>query len=497
MEWVLEDGQFLVGPGHWARQVVVEGPGRITDVRDVPMAYPGAERLSLKGGFAVPGFWDSHVHLDHMAEDEELCLVSPDADLDEVLKTIGDFASRHPNLPWIRASGWNQNRWKEAPHRRLIDRVSGSRPVAFWARDHHTLWLNSAALSALHVTESGDPGIDRDADGPTGLIREETAEKVSRGVPAKEPDAKTLRSVADKLLADGFVGVTAMERLRTEPVLRDWGSSYGLRLQVFWIDSDGRQASPEAVRADEPGWFRTLGVKLFSDGALGTRTAWMKDPYDDESTSGIPRLHGPELRERLRQLAAAGWAAAIHAIGDAAVGDVWEALLEVPSRGAGLSRIEHAQLVDPADLARLSGEGLAASMQPFHLPGDVAALSRGLGSRETLPFAWNALRRAGFVVTFGSDAPIVPADPIPALEVAVRGVDYRGDDERAMSPYAAIMAYSRGAARADRRPGGLVAVGHPADLTVFAEDPLEALREGRRPVVQGTVVGGRVRYWRA
>ncbi|MGC8488709.1 MAG: amidohydrolase family protein, partial [Clostridia bacterium] len=288
----------------------------------------------------------------------------------------------------------------------------------------------------------------------------------------------------------------AMERVRSDAVLRSWGPEYGLRLQVFWIDSDGRQASPDGVREDEPGWFRTLGVKLFSDGALGTRTAWMKEPYEDGAGTGVPRLHGPELRERLRQLAGYRWAAAIHAIGDAAVGDVWEALLEVPARGAALSRIEHAQLVDPADLVRLSGQGLAASMQPFHLPGDVPALQRGLGGRGTLAFAWRALRDAGFVVTFGSDAPIVPADPMPALEVAVRGVDYRGDDERALSPYEAIMAYSRAAARADRRPGGLVAAGHPADLTVFAENPLQTLAEGGRPVVQGTLVAGQVRYWR-
>ncbi len=496
MEWVIEDGFFLVGDGHWARQVAVEGPGRIMDVRDVPAPYPGAERISLRGGFAVPGLWDSHVHLDHLAEQRDLWLVKPDASLREVQASLREFAARHPDLGWIRGSGWNQNYWQETPHRRFLDAVSGPRPVAFWARDHHTLWLNTAAMQALGVTAMPGPGVDRDAEGPTGLFREETAEKVSRGIPARKPDARTMRAVAEELLSDGFVGVTAMERVRSVDALQEWDESYGLRLQVFWIDAEGRQADPGSVRADDPGWFRTLGVKMFSDGALGTRTAWMREDYEDQPGRGVPRLHGEALRERLRELVGYRWAAAIHAIGDAAVADVWRALLEVPSAGAALSRIEHAQLVEPHDLSTLSGVGLAASMQPFHLPGDVPALTRGLGDRATLAFPWRALHRVGFAVTFGSDAPIVPADPIPALEVAVRGVGYTGDGERALSPYEALMAYSRGAARADRRPGGFVAPGHPADLTVFREDPLTALREGRRPVVQGTVVGGRVRSWK-
>ncbi len=495
MEWVIEDGFFLVGDGQWARQVDVEGAGRIAAVRGVPAPYPGAERISLRGGFAVPGLWDSHVHLDHLAEEHELWLVKPEASLSEVQASLRQFAAAHPDLPWIRGSGWNQNYWQEIPHRRQLDAVSGGRPVAFWARDHHTLWLNTAAMHALGVSDFRGSGADRDEDGPTGLFREETAEKVSRGIPSRPPDARAMRAAAAELASDGFVGVTAMERITSLEALSDWGEDYGLRLQVFWIDADGRQADPGSVRDDYPGWFRTLGVKLFSDGALGTRTAWMRHDYDDQPGQGIPRLHGDELRDRLRQLAGYRWAAAIHAIGDAAVGDVWRALLEVPSGGSALSRIEHAQLVDPHDLSTLSGTGLAASMQPFHLPGDVPALSRGLGDRPTLAFPWSALERAGFAVTFGSDAPIVPADPVPALEVAVRGAGYRGDAERGLSPYRALMAYSRGAARADRRPGGFVAPGHPADLTVFREDPLAALQEGRRPVVMGTVVGGRIRYW--
>jgi predicted amidohydrolase YtcJ len=497
-----EEGRFLSDDGRWHEALVVDEDGRIVAVgeRDaLRAAHPEAHRVGLEGGMAVAGLWDSHLHLHGLAENRSMLHLEACTSLDAVLEVVVQAsAGGGQGAEWILGAGWNQNLWVDKPHRLALDRVTGDRPAAFWARDHHTLWVNTAALRRLGLWEAGEAaGVDRDAEGPTGLLREERAAWAFAQVPRPEPTRELFRSVAQDLVALGLVGVTAMEPLASAPLLDGWGEAEGLRVQVFWIDSADRWARPELVPAGDGRWLRTMGVKLFADGALGTRTAWMKAPYEDVPTRGVPRLVGEALRRRVAAAAEVGWAVAVHAIGDQAVADAWETLAAQRFRGSVRSRIEHAQLVDPADLARLSGQGLAASMQPLHLPGDVPAMRQGWGARSRWAFPWREWRQAGMVVMFGSDAPVVSADPVEGLYAAVYRDSAPPDrPEAGLSPLDALRGYARETAKADGRVGGVIAPGQPADLTVFREDPLAVLEEGGRPTVLGTVVGGQIRWWR-
>jgi predicted amidohydrolase YtcJ len=497
-----EEGRFLTDDGRWQEALVVDDAGGIVAVgpREALRArYPEARRVGLQGGMAVPGLWDSHLHLHGLAENRTMLHLDGCTSLDAVLERVAQAAAlAGGGGGWIVGAGWNQNLWVDKPHRLALDRVTGDRPAALWARDHHTLWVNTAALRRLGLWDVGEAaGVDRDEAGPTGLLREERAAWAFAQVPRPEPTRDVFRAVAQDLLALGLVGVTAMEPLASAPLLDGWGEAEGLRVQVFWIDDPNRWAAPELVPAGDGRWLRTMGVKLFADGALGTRTAWMKAPYEDVPTQGVPRLVGEPLRRRIAAAADVGWAVAIHAIGDSAVADAWAALAAQPFRGPVLSRIEHAQLVDPADLERLSGQGLAASMQPLHLPGDVPAMRQGWGARSRWAFPWREWQRVGMVVMFGSDAPVVSADPVEGLYAAVFRDSAPPDrPEAGLAPLDALRGYARETAKADARPGGVIAPGQPADLTVFREDPLAVLEEGGRPTVLGTVVGGRIRWWR-
>jgi predicted amidohydrolase YtcJ len=248
---------------------------------------------------------------------------------------------------------------------------------------------------------------------------------------------------------------------------------------------------------------RMGGLKIYLDGALGSRGAWLKAPYADAPDQvGLPRINGTQLRNLMSRAAIDKFQVAVHAIGDAANAEVLDAIEELSETYGGDRRwrIEHAQVVDPADIARFAAHGTIASMQPVHQTSDRLMAEARLGAgRLTGAYAWRSLLASGAPLAFGSDAPVEAPDTLEGLAVAISRSDASGEPfggwrpEETLSREQALAAYTAGAAYAGFADGrfGRLAVGERADFLVLDRDPLFANAQEIREIrVLQTWIGG-------
>ncbi|MBI5171158.1 MAG: amidohydrolase family protein [Candidatus Eisenbacteria bacterium] len=407
--------------------------------------------------------------------------------------------------------GWDADRWESAPDRASLDAVTGERPVLLWRHDFHTYWVNSAALRAAGVTRAtSDPEggrFERDAAGePTGIVREHAvrafAALESRAAPAL--DAALLDDAAAALHALGITCVHDFQRDAADFArMRTLASRRRLRVlqmvdesQLEWLSLDGRASG------DGDAWFRIGALKLFADGTLGSRTAALLAPWADTPGTGMTLIAPDALARIVARAANKGFACAIHAIGDAAVRHALDAFAACDaSRTCAIPpRIEHVQLLDPADVPRFAALGVTASMQPQHCVSDIHAARTAWGARIANSYPWRALRDAGARLAFGSDAPVEPPFAALGLHAATErrapGASEAFVPEQALALQDALAAYTSGAAAA---AGGFgvctLTPGDEADLVLwerdlFLTDP-ERLPDSRPAV---TVLGGEIVY---
>ena len=413
---------------------------------------------------------------------------------------------------------------------RARSEVVPDRPALLESHDLHAVWVNSAALARAGISaatpDPADGRILRDAGSgePTGVLLEGARELVMRHLPepTSEEVAAALESAQRELHRMGITGIHSVEPggLADFEMLRQEDR---LRLRVlqhvplFHLDAMievGMRSgwrSPAPPGAAEGEWIRIGGVKMFLDGALGSRTAWLREPYrGTENDRGVQTLATDEFREIVRRAADAGIASTVHAIGDAAVELALEVLGSVSSPAALPHRIEHLQLCPLAWAPRVARSGVIASMQPAHLLSDIPAAERHWGhERSQGAYPFRPLLEAGVTLAFGSDAPVETPDPRWGLLAALRrlsreqlsGADPGGDEEwypeNAVGAIDALRAYTEGpalaAGTADR--SGRLLPGYDADLVVWDRDPLaipaEELPEMRCLL---TMVGGEVVY---
>jgi predicted amidohydrolase YtcJ len=522
---LLLNGRVLTMAGATAQALAVSGDRVIAtgDDRDLlHLRGPKTAIIDLGGRLAMPGFTDSHVHLRALGHVLTRLDLSPAHTLSAALKLIAARAGRTPAGEWITGGGFDKNRWGDSfPDRGDLDRVAPDHPVALHTRDGHSVWLNSLALRRCSITrETQAPNggvIARDAAGdPTGILQESATSLIYNC-----PDLQA-RGAADgellagmrSLLRSGITSVHAMEESETFSSLQKLREAGRLPLRVTLYRSRGDLDSLIAagIRSgfgDE--WLRIGGLKLLIDGSLGSQTAWMFQPYENAAhaanSCGVPVLYGEELRETVRRAAAAGLACAIHAIGDRANAEALDALERARDLPTPLPhRIEHAQLLRPADIPRFARLKVVASMQPCHILGDVGTAERYWGARSRWAYPIRSLLRVGGNVIFGSDAPVETHDVMAGVYAAVRRqtLDGRPADgwyreEEGISRQAALRAYTTAPARAtgESRLKGALAPGYLADIVVLSEN---VLRVGPhrlfKPRVELVIVGGRVRYRR-
>lgn len=524
---VLRGGHVWAGKGRPEATAIAVKDGRVAALgreADVqPLIGPGTRVVELRGRLVVPGFNDAHVHF----LSGGFGLLSVDLrdarDEQDFAARIGAHARTLPKGTWIQEGNWDHEAWpsQRLPTRQLIDAVTPDHPVFVQRLDGHMALANSLALRLSGVTrESRDPEggtIVRDAAGePTGILKDNAEELVTRAIP--EPSREmNLRAARAALKEAARVGVTtiqdnsSVDALRTYQDLRAIGELTA-RFYV-WRSISAREPLEKAGLRTGLGddWIRLGALKILSDGSMGSGTAAFFDPYtDDPGTSGLLLYPVPELERLVREADAAGFQLAVHAIGDRAnslVLDAFEKAAAANPPRERRFRIEHAQVVRKADLARYRRLGVIASIQPSHGIDDMRWAERRIG-RERSRESYNvrSFTEAGIPVAFGTDWFVEPLDPRLGLYAAVTRERPEGGPAGGWFPEEkigledALDLYTRGSAYAEfaEKEKGTLVPGMLADLVVFAADLFKVPpRQILTTPVDFTVAGGRVVFDRA
>jgi predicted amidohydrolase YtcJ len=491
--------------------------------RELREALPGFTRVGLDGRTVLPAFTDSHIHFAAVGLALRRVNLRSCRSLRDAVDLVAAACRRARPGEWILGGRWDKNLWPEGrfPRRDDLDPVTGAHPAALQSKDGHTTWANSAALAAAGIGPAtpDPPGgrIVRDPSTgePTGLLAERAADPVMALADDPPPELleEAILGAAAAAHRAGIASVHDMEGGKVLAAFQRLRARGALPVRVcMMVPEDALEAAIQlGIRSGfGNAWLRLGGVKIFADGALGSQTASMLEPYEGEpENTGIVVRTPEQLLALLRRAAAGGIAAAVHAIGDRAVRSVLDAIeaaegeLPPPARGALRHRIEHVQLLHPADLPRMAALGVIASMQPIHCTQDRDIAERYWGTRSRYGYAWRSLRKHGIVLAFGSDAPVETLDALAGIYAAATRKRQEEPGrapwypEEALSVAEAVRAYTAGGAYAagEEAIKGCLAPGRLADFVVLSPDPLAIPPEELpRVAVEMTVVGGVVRY---
>jgi predicted amidohydrolase YtcJ len=456
-------------------------------------------RLDGHGRTLLPGLIDAHGHIMDLGFALTHVDLTGTTSLADMQTKVANYAASHPNPAWVQGFGWNQEQWhlSRYPTAADLDLAVRDRPVVLDRIDQHALLANSAAMAAAGISSATkDPAgghIERDARGnPTGVFVDNARDLIMRVVPQPAPIERdeAFRAAQEALLGFGITSTCDMKTTQDDwNVFRRAGDANAIRVRIVSYGDGVDTALSIAGNAPTPwlydGHLRLVGAKLFLDGALGSRGAWLKQPYSDmPSTKGIPRIpDDTKLKNLMSRAAMDNLQIAVHAIGDQANAEALDAIEELSEtyKGDRRWRIEHAQIVAPADLPRFAHDGIIASMQPTHETDDWQMAEKRLGpARLKGAYAWATMEAEHVPVAFGSDYPTESPNPFPGLAAAVSRQDAQGQpaggwqpQERITMPQA-LAAFTSGAAYAalaEDRLGTLEA-GHMADFVLVDTDPL-------------------------
>jgi predicted amidohydrolase YtcJ len=505
------------------RDSKITAVGKTSDVEN--LGKRDFKVINLQGKTVVPGFIDCHTHFFSFA----LSLNQVNLDLltsfDQILSQIKTFAKKLRPQEWLLGRGWDKNILRKGGsfNKEILDKICPENPVALRSKDHHLLWVNSKALKLAGVDKykKNPPGgkIDRDPDSgePTGILKENACnliwEKVSSPFPEK---SKRLLAEAQKLANSfGLTGIHNFEEQKAVFFFRQFLKDEELSLRVcFWISKEDLDSAISlGLRSgfgDENIWFG--GLKLYSDGALGSQTALMFEPYENSRDNlGIEVTSQHELTQWVKKASQAKIGVAIHAIGDKgvhqalnaierSVGRVFRRRWNTRKNKSLRHRIEHAQLVRPQDLKRFSRLGVIASVQPYHAASDRDTADKYWGKREGFRYPYKSLLNQKTKLVFGSDAPIETMDALRIIHAAVTRRK-EGEKRKAWYPQEslsvseAVFAYTQGASYAsyEEKIKGSIQIGKLADMVILSKDifkvnPGEILDTK----VEYTIVGGKI-----
>ena len=509
-----------------ATAIAIQGDQIVAVGDDAPMKAllgQGGEWIDLGGRFVTPGLIDAHVHFQHFALNLQHVAIDGTMSYEEVLEHIATFTRQNRSAGWLQGWGWSQDTWGDRgfPGAADLDAIVSDRPAYLLHKSGHAAWVNSMAMKLAHIdaTTSDPPSgqIQRDDHGnPTGILFEDAMDLVATLIPRETPAeiATAMKQAQAYCWSVGLTGVhdfDGRDCFLALQMLREAGE-LGLRvvknIPVYRMEYALGVGLRSGFGDD---WLRIGGVKIFADGALGSRTAAMLAPYEGEPENlGIVVTEKEEMLEKAQQANAGGLSMTIHAIGDRAnhdVLDVYELLRQEErktNRPPLRHRIEHVQILHPDDLDRLAKLNVIASMQPIHATSDIDMANRHWGARARYSYAWRTIWDNGALVVFGSDAPVEWIDPLPGIHAAVtrrRANGYPGPGgwypEERLTIDETLHAFTTAAAITSGQENrqGSISPGKLADLTIFDRNLLTTPADELLDVgIAGTVVGGIFRH---
>ena len=486
---------------------------------DIQRAHPYSNVTALLESTILPGLTDAHGHLYGLGLSLDVVNLVDTNSYDDVLARVKERAARTPAGEWIIGRGWDQNDWpvKEFPTKDALDAAVPDHPVFLRRVDGHAALANTKALRAAGVTAATkDPEggrVIRDANGePTGVFVDAAMSLVEAVIPppsAAQRKARVLAAAQD-IAANGLTemhdaGIDAETIAAVRELIDE--KRFPIRVYAMLGDNDAllKKWLAQGPLIDYGGHLTIRSIKLYADGALGSRGAALLAPYsDDPGNSGLLIAKPEHLLDVATRARAKGFQVNTHAIGDRGVRNVIDAY-----SGAGVTpgdrfRVEHLQVISPPDIPRLVSHGIIASMQPTHATSDMPWAERRLGSERIKgAYAWRTVLNAGGRLALGSDFPVEDVNPFFGIYSAVTRQDHQGNPpggwypEQRLTLAEAIRGFTKDAAYAafEETSRGTIEPGKLADLTIVDGDFLAMpASELWKTKVLMTVVGGKVVY---
>lgn len=490
---------------------------------------PKTRVIDLHGRAVVPGFEDSHAHvlgIGFARMDVDLTGTKTYA---EVVEKVGAAARDRKAGEWTFGRGWHEGKWSEAPvdavrgfpRHDALSRVTPDNPVVLERADGHAVLVNARALEQMGITKgTAAPAggeIIRDDEGvPTGVFVDNAQSLIRPPARTPEENRRALDLAMAEALEKGITTLTdAGADVPTTALYREYAAAGKLGVRLY-VMASGLATLKEwkEPRVGLGGGFLTLrAVKLYADGAMGSRGAALLEPYDDDpSNSGLLVTPPEAILEAARWALPRGFQVATHAIGDRAnriVLDQYEtAFREFPGVKDHRFRVEHAQLLDEAEIPRFGRLHVIASMQGIHAPSDRPWAPARVGMARVTEglYVWRKLWQAGARIVNGTDAPVEDLSPIQNFYASVTRMGLDGnppggfDPDQRMTREEALRTYTKDAAYAqfEEKDKGTLEVGKRADLVVLSRDIMTVPEsEILKAEVDVTIVDGRVRYERA
>lgn len=491
-------------------------------IQQVEQQFGGVTIISERGeevfypnAWAFPGFVDSHAHIIGLGEKlHGLTLDACKSEEECVDKCLNHTEFREE---WLVGRGWNQENWskKYFPSLETLDSAFPKTPVFLRRTDGHAAWVNSVALKIAGINEnSKNPiggTIERDNSGkPTGILIDNAMELAAKHIPKFSPEA--IRAMIQTATAEcSRLGLTEIHDMDVLPenleYFRELAEKGTLPVRVQSFVSGHQDEWLKAGLLPVGGEFlRVIGVKLYADGALGSRGAWLLEPYsDDLQTCGLSLINQEEILEKSKIILESGWYLSIHAIGDAANRSVLRLYETLRKQNIAdentILRIEHSQIIHPDDIYLFAENNVIPAVQPIHCISDAPMAELRLGSRCEYAYPWESLRNSGAILAGGSDFPIESANPILGIDAFCRRIPF--NEEKAwfanecISREEAISAYTIWAHQATDvayRRGELLP-NMDADITILDTNLATCADNGiKETTVLATYTAGILRY---
>lgn len=407
-----------------------------------------------KGKVMLPGLIDAHAHVMNLGFQEINVNLAGSSSLQEVLEKVEKYASEYPDLTWIEGRGWNHTHWdvNRFPTAEELDEVVSERPVWLTRIDGHAGWANSKAMEMAGITaETEDPEggkIIRDENGePTGVFIDEAESLIESEIPESTQEEQKLafQKALQQMRSHGLTSVhDAGVSIRDWQLYKSVADSGHLTTRIYgMISGAGATFDTLAQKGPIPSYKQDMlalrSVKIYADGALGSRGAAMIEPYsDDPKNRGLLFVSEEELTNRILKTASAGYQTNVHAIGDRAnrvVLNAFEFVKDSLGNQGLRHRIEHAQIVTEQDIPRFESLDIIASMQPTHATSDLNMAEDRVGpDRIKGGYAWKTFIDQGTIVAFGSDFPVEDVNPFYGLYSAVTRQTHKEEPEGGWYP---------------------------------------------------------------